>query len=210
MAIVLPKGDYEKEAAIIDALKEKDYVDDVLALANVEVGDDKEYVLTDSVIPRDFAEIADVDAGLSKLLYTAYAQDNEVYGAFIDGIDEYKVPVLDLIDFIYDKKESGTFNLSAKQSEDLDDIHEQIETARVQLESEDHSRIIFTLKGEVEGEETYERVDEIRKMAQSYYRDRIYVVGDPTAAADLSSSFNNDNMLISILTKRLKKLLINF
>lgn len=200
VAIVLPKGDYEKEAEIIANLKGRDYVDSVLALANVEVGDDKEYVLTDSVIPRDFAEIADVDAGLAKLLYTAYAQDKEVYGAFIDGIDEYKVSILDLIDFVYDKKESGAFNLSAKQSEDLDDIHEQIETARVQLESEDHSRIIFTLKGEVEGEETYARVDDIRQMAQSYYRDRIYVVGDPTAACDLSSSFNNDNMVISVLT----------
>ncbi|MBQ7724810.1 MAG: MMPL family transporter [Lachnospiraceae bacterium] len=200
LAIVLPKGDYEKEAEIITNLKERDYVDDVLALANVEVGDDKEYVLTDSVIPRDFAEIADVDSGLAKLLYTAYAQDKEVYGAFIDGIDEYKVPILDLIDFVYDKKESGAFNLSAKQSDDLDDIHEQIETARVQLESEDHSRIIFVLKGKVEGEETYARVDEIRQMAQSYYRDRIYVVGDPTAASDLSSSFNNDNMVISVLT----------
>ncbi|MBQ9550649.1 MAG: MMPL family transporter [Lachnospiraceae bacterium] len=200
LAIVIPKGDYEKEAEIIKSLKSRDYVDDVLALANVEVGDNKEYVLTDSVNPRDFAEIADVDAGIAKLLYTVYAQDKESYGAFIDGIDEYRVSVLDLIDLIYDKKEAGTFNLSAKQSKDLDDIHEQIETARVQLESEDHSRIIFTLKGEVEGETTYREVDEIRKMVQSFYKDRIFVVGDPTAAADLSSSFNNDNLLISVLT----------
>ena len=200
MAIVLPKGDYDKEAAIIRNLKTRDSVDDVLALANVEVGDANEYVLTDSVTPRDFAEIADIDAGISTLLYTAYAQDNEIYGAFIDGIDEYKVSVLDLIDFIYDKKETGAFNLSAKQSEDLDDIHEQIENARAQLESEEHSRIIFVLKGSVEGEKTYGEVDDIRKMAQSYYRDRVYVVGDPTAASDLSSSFSNDNLVISVLT----------
>ena len=172
LAIVLPKGDYEKEAEIIKNLKSRDYVDDILALANVEVGDNKEYVLTDS----------------------------EIYGAFIDGIDEYRVSVLDLIDFIYDKKEAGAFNLSEKQSKDLDDIHEQIETARVQLESEDHSRIILSLKGEVEGETTYGEVDDIRKMAQSFYKDRIYVVGDPTAAADLSGSFSNDNLLISVLT----------
>ena len=200
LAIVLPKGDYDKEAAIIKDLKSREYIGDVLALANVEVGEDKEHVLTDEVTPRDFAEIADVDAGLAKLLYTVYAQDKEVYGAFIDGIDEYKVSVLDLIDFIYDKKEQGAFNLSAKQSEDLDDIHEQIENARVQLESEDHARIVFNLKGEVEGQETYSEVDDIRKMAQSYYKDRVYVVGDPTAAADLSGSFSNDNLLISILT----------
>ncbi len=200
VALILPKGDYDKEAEIIADLKSREYVDSVLALANVEVGDDKEYVLTDSVTPRDFAEIADIDAGLSKLLYTAYAQDNEIYGAFIDGIDEYRVSVLDLIDFIYDKKEAGAFNLSAKQSEDLDDIHEQIENARVQLESEDHSRIIFVLKGEVEGEETYAEINDIRNMAQSYYRDRVYVVGDPTAASDLSGSFSNDNLAISVLT----------
>ena len=200
MAIVVPKGDYEKEAKIIENLKSREYVDSVLALANVEVGDNNEYVLTDSVTPREFAEIADIDAGLSKLLYTAYAQDNEIYGAFIDGIDEYRVSVLDLIDFIYDKKEAGAFNLSAKQSEDLDDIHEQIENARVQLESEDHSRIIFVLKGEVEGDTTYSEVNDVRNMAQSYYRDRVYVVGDPTAAADLSGSFSNDNLAISVLT----------
>ncbi|MBQ6968534.1 MAG: MMPL family transporter [Lachnospiraceae bacterium] len=200
LAIVLPKGDYEKEAAIISDLKSREYIGDVLALANVEVGDDMEYVLTDSVTPRDFAEIADVDAGLAKLLYTVYAQDKEVYGAFIDGIDEYRVSVLDLIDFIYEKKEAGAFNLSDRQSEDLDDIHDQIETARVQLESEEHSRIIFNLKGKVEGQDTYSKVDDIRKMAQSYYKDRIYVVGDPTAASDLSSSFSNDNLAISILT----------
>ena len=200
LAIILPKGDYEKEAEIIRDLKSREYVGDVLALANVEVGDDMEYVLTDSVTPREFAEIADVDAGLAKLLYTVYAQDKEIYGAFIDGIDEYRVSVLDLIDFIYDKKEAGAFNLSERQSEDLDDIHEQIENARVQLESEEHSRIVFNLKGKVEGQDTYSKVDDIRKMSQSYYKDRIYVVGDPTAASDLSSSFSNDNLAISILT----------
>ncbi len=200
LAIILPKGDYEKEAEIIRDLKSREYVGDVLALANVEVGDDMEYVLTDSVTPREFAEIADVDAGLAKLLYTVYAQDKEIYGAFIDGIDEYRVSVLDLIDFIYDKKEAGAFNLSERQSADLDDIHEQIENARVQLESEEHSRIVFNLKGKVEGQDTYSKVDDIRKMAQTYYKDRIYVVGDPTAASDLSSSFSNDNLAISILT----------
>ena len=157
-------------------------------------------MLTDDLTPREFAEVADVDAGLAKLLYTVYAQDKELYGAFIDGIDEYRVSVLDLIDFIYDKKEAGAFNLSAKQSEDLDDIHEQIETARVQLESEDHSRIIFNLKGEVEGDLVYSEVDDVRKMAQSYYKSRVFVVGDPTAACDLSGSFSNDNLLISVLT----------
>ncbi len=200
VAIVLPKGDYETEAKIIDDLKQRDYVDDILALANVDVGDEKEYVLTDDLNPREFAEVAKVDVGLAKLLYTAYAQDKEVYGAFIDGIDEYRVSVLDIIDFIYDKKEAGAFNLSAKQSQDITDIHDQIENGRKQLESENHSRIVFTLTGASEGEEVYNRIRDVRSMAQSYYKDRVYVVGDATSNDDLSGSFNHDNMLISVLT----------
>ncbi|MBO6149257.1 MAG: MMPL family transporter [Lachnospiraceae bacterium] len=200
VAIILPKGDYAKEAAIIADLKGRDYIDTILALANVEVGDEEEYILTDSLNPREFADVASIDAGLSKLLYTAYAQDKEIYGAFIDGIDEYRIPVIDLIDFIYDKKEQGAFNLSAKQSQDITDIHDDITTARKQLESEDYSRIIFVLNGPAEGEETYGRIAEIREMAQSYYKERIYVVGEPTSNFDLSSSFNMDNTLISVLT----------
>ncbi len=200
VAIVLPKGDYATEAAIIQNLKTRDYVDDILALANVDVGDEKEYVLTDDLNPREFAEVAKIDVGLAKLLYTAYAQDKEIYGAFIDGIDEYRVSVIDLIDFIYDKKEAGAFNLSAKQSQDITDIHDQIENARKQLESENHSRIVFTLTGAAEGQEVYDKVRDIRNMAQEHYKGRVYVVGDATSNDDLSSSFSHDNLLISILT----------
>ena len=200
VAIVLPKGDYATEAEIIANLKNREYVDDILALANVDVGDEKEYVLTDDLNPREFAEVAKVDAGLAKLLYTAYAQDKEIYGAFIDGIDEYRIAVIDLIDFIYDKKEAGAFNLSAKQSQDITDIHDQIQNARKQLESDNYSRIVFTLTGPAEGQEVYEKIRDIRSMAQSYYKQRVYVVGDATSNDDLSGSFSHDNLLISILT----------
>lgn len=200
MAIVLPVGDYEREAQVIERLKELDYVGDITALANVEVGDANEYVLTDEVTPRSFAEIAEVDVGLSKLLYTAYAQDKEAYGAFIDGIDEYKVSVINMIDYIYEEKEKGAFNLSDKQSEDLDDIHDAIDDAREQLESNEHSRIVFILKGKPEGEETFEHIDAVRSIVQEYYPEDIYVVGDATSNYDLSKSFSHDNTLISILT----------
>ncbi|XME01040.1 efflux RND transporter permease subunit [Lachnospiraceae bacterium C1.1] len=200
MAIVIPKGDYTKEKEIIEKLTEFDYVGDITALANVDVGDDKEYVLTDELNPRELAEVVDVDTGLVKLLYTAYAKENEAYGAFIDGIDEYKISVLDMIDYIYEQKEKNAINLSADQTEDLDDIKESIDNARKQLEGEEYSRIVFTMNGEVEGEETFEHINEVREMVQSYYTNRIYLVGDPTSNQDLSASFSKDNTLISALT----------
>ncbi len=200
MAIIVPKGDYEKEKAIIENLTAKDYVGDVTALANVDVGDNNEYVLTDELNPRELAEVVDVDTGLTKLLYAAYAKEKEAYGAFIDGIDEYRVSVLDMIDYIYEQKEKNAINLSADQSEDLDDIKEKVDDAREQLESEKYARLIFTMKGEVEGTETFEHINEVREMVQGYYTNRIYVVGDPTSNQDLSASFSQDNTLISALT----------
>ncbi|MCR5626833.1 MAG: MMPL family transporter [Lachnospiraceae bacterium] len=200
MAIVLPVGDYEKEAAIIKELKQEDFVNEVSALANTEVGDSGDYQLTDEVTPRQFAEIAEIDVGLSKLLYTAYAQDNEAYGAFIDGIDTYKVSILNLIDYIYEQKEKGAINLSDKQSEDLDDIHKAVDDGRKQTESETHSRIIFIMNGKPEGQETFNNIDHVRDIAQKYYKEKIYVVGNPTSNYDLSRSFSHDNTLISVLT----------
>ena len=210
VAIVLPKGEYETEKELVEKLDGLDYVDSVTALANVDVGDDHEYVLTDELNPREFAEVADIDVGISKLLYSAYAKDTEAYGAFVDGIDEYRVSVINLIDFIYDKKEKGTFNLSAKQSDDITDIHDKVNDAREQLEGENYSRVIFTLSGPSEGEETFSHINEVRQIAQSYYKERIYVVGDPTSNQDLSASFSQDNTLISILTALFVGLILLF
>ncbi len=200
MAIIVPKGDYEKEKEIIEKLSAKSYVGDITALANVDVGDENEYVLTDELNPRELAEVVDVDTGLTKLLYGAYAKEKEAYGAFIDGIDEYKVSVLDMIDYIYEQKEKNAIHLSTDQTKDLDDIKEKVDDARKQLESEEHARLIFTMKGEVEGAETFEHINEVRELVQSYYTNRIYVVGDPTSNQDLSASFSQDNTLISALT----------
>ena len=200
IAIVVPNVSYETEREVVAELKTFDRVEYVSALVDVEVGDNHEYVLTDSLTPREFAEVASLDTGLSTLLYSAYAEDKEAYAAFVDGIDEYRVPLINMIDFVYDQKEKGAFSLSDKQSEDLDDIHKSIVDARAQLESDDYHRIVFKLDGPVEGDEAFANIDKIREMVQSHYKDRIYIVGDTTADEDLMSSFSLDNILISGLT----------
>ena len=59
--------------------------------------------------------------------------------------------------------------------------------------------MVFTLKGAVEGAETFAVVDEIRDMVKEYY-DESYVVGDATSNEELSNSFQKDNIMISVLT----------
>jgi len=199
MAMVVPKGDYQKEAQIIEELEELDYIDTVLGLSNIEVDDDGKYILVDELSPREFAEVADVDLELVRLLYRFYAIDQEQYGAFMKSLDEYRIPIIQMIDFIYEEKERGAIDLDEDLSEDIDDLYDAVCDAREQLEGEHYSRIVFTMTGPVEGEETFAHVDQIREIGQKYYEE-LYVVGDSTSDYDLSKSFRTDNVRISVLT----------
>ncbi len=199
MAVVVPKGDYQKEARIIEGLEQIDRVDTVLGLSNIEVDDDGKYILVNELNPREFAEVSDVDLDLVRLLYRFYAIDQKQYGAFMKNLDEYRIPIIDMVDFIYDQKEKGAIDLDDDLSEDVDDLHQALSDARQQLEGEKYSRIVFTMTGPIEGEETFRVIDQIRAIGQRYY-DEVYVVGDSTSDYDLSKSFRMDNVKISVLT----------
>ncbi|MCD8222799.1 MAG: MMPL family transporter [Clostridiales bacterium] len=199
MAVVVPKGDYPSEAKVIEKLREVDMVDSVTGLSDIEVDDEGKYILVDSLNPREFAEVADLDLDVVRLLYRFYAFDQKQYGAFIRELDSYRIPVIDMIDFIYDQKEHGGLDLGEELSEDVDDLHRQVTDAREQLEGENYARIVFTMLGPVEGREVFERIDEVRSIAEEYY-DEVYVVGNSTSDYDLSKSFQTDNIKISVLT----------
>ena len=199
MAIVIPKGDYEKEGRSLKRLEAMDEVDTALGLANVEVSDDGKYILVDKLGPRDFSEVAGVDLDLVRVLYQFYAFDREQYSAFMKNLDDYRVSIIDMIDFIYQQKEKGGIEFNEEMSDEIDDLHKAVCDAREQLEGESYDRLVFTLRGAVEGAETFATIDRIRDIALEYY-DEVYVVGDATSNCDLSTSFERDNVIISVLT----------
>ncbi|MGL5434499.1 MAG: efflux RND transporter permease subunit [Lachnospiraceae bacterium] len=199
MAVIVPKEDYQKEARLIAQLEQLEAVDTVTGLSNIEVDDNGDFILVDECNPREFSEIADVDLDVVRALYYIYAIDKKQYGAFIKNVDDYKIPIIDMVDFIYEQKESGALDFDEEQSSDIDDLYDAMCKAREQLEGDDYSRIVFTLRGAVEGEETFKVIDTIRNISRQYY-DETYVVGDATSNYDLSDSFQNDNTMISILT----------
>ena len=51
-----------------------------------------------------------------------------------------------------------------------------------------------------ESDETFQMIDKIHDLVRGLYGDDVYVVGNTTSAIDLSSSFVQDNLLISILS----------
>lgn len=199
MAVVIPRGDYEKEGKILKRLEAMDEVDMALGLANVEVSDDGKYILVDRLSPREFSEVAGVDLDLVRMLYQFYAIDKEQYSAFMKNLEDYRVSIIDMIDFIYDQKEKGGLEFDDDLSEEIDDLHKAVCDAREQLEGDTHDRLVFNLKGAVEGAETFATIDRIRDIALEYY-DEVYVVGDATSNYDLSTSFQRDNVIISVLT----------
>jgi predicted RND superfamily exporter protein len=199
MAIIVPKGDYDSEAAILAEVEKLDRVEATLGLANVTVDEKEEYVLTDSLNPQELSEVADIDIDVARLLYKFYAWKEEKYGAFLNSIDEFEVPLIDMIDFIYGEEENKTFDFSDDLSQNIRDMHKSVSDAREQLEGEEYSRLLFTMSGPVEGQETFKIIDQVRDIAKKYYHE-VYVVGDSTSDYDLSNSFLTDNRKISVMT----------
>lgn len=199
LAVLVPNGDYEREAKVLRALERLDTVDSVMGLANIEAMDG--YMLTQLLTPRAFSELIDMDVEVAEMLYLAYAMSENNLGAVVSGISQYEVPLIDIFLYIYDQKESGNITLDEDLEESLGDAHAQICIARDQLQGEDYSRFVLELNVPSEGEETYEAQEEIRQTVARYYDiEDIYLVGTSTSNKDLSDSFSTDNVIITILT----------
>ena len=199
MALLVPKGDYASEKALLDRLESYDQVDYAMGLSNVEVMDGR--MLTDALTPRQFAEMTDLDYELVCLVYAAYAAENEEYGQIVGGLDDYTVPLMDMFFFAYDKVEEGYVRLDEEQQADLDDLYEQLSDAREQLLGEDYTRMLVSLDLPEEGEETFAFLRTIHREAERYYdAGSVYLVGDSTSDYDLSVSFARDNVMISVLS----------
>ena len=199
VALVVPAGDYEKEAQLLSELEGYEEIDHTMGLANVEAMDG--YMLADRLTPRQFAELADLDYEMSQLLYAAYATEQGDYGKLAGNIASYKVPLMDMFLFVCDQMDAEIVTMSDEQTEMLNDARGQIESAKAQLQGEEHSRMLLYLTLPVGGDTTYAFTDTIREIAGSYYPDgNIYVAGDSTNEYDFQKSFSRDNTVVSVVS----------
>lgn len=198
IAVLVPRGDYEKEKAVLQQVEALGPVTSATGLANIEVEDGR--YLTDALTPRQFSELAGVDIELCRLLYQAYGLSVEEYGAIFQNPDDYAVPLIDVFEFLLEQKDKGVVNLTGEQEEQVEDLREELDLGLEQLRGENWSRLVFVADVPTEGEETYALLDQIRAIAQEQYGDDVILVGNSTNAFDLASSFSGDNMKISILT----------
>lgn len=199
LVVMVPKGDYKSEHKVVKKLQNLDYVTSALALSNVSIND--EYVLTDKLSPRQFSELVGIDREVVEVLYMAYAYNQEQYGPVVTGIDDYDVPIIDMFLFLYDQYKEGYVTLDSNLDEKLTTLYDTLHDAQLQLQGSDYSRLVLNISLPVEGQETYDALEEIRGIAAQYYsKDSVILVGNSTSDHDLESSFASDNIIISVLT----------
>ncbi len=198
VAIIVPKGSYDNERNVLNDIEELEGVKSTQGLANVEAMDG--YMLADALSPREFSELTNLDYEIAQVLYSAYALKNDQYGELINGVGNYKVPLFDMFMFLEDEMDSGNIYLTGDVQDTLDDLFDQLDKAKLQLQSDDYSRLVVYLNLPEESTATTKCLDEIHEIIGKYYSSDYYVVGNSTSAIDLSSSFIGDNTLISILS----------
>lgn len=199
LVVMVPSGDYELEAQVLEELEQLDYVTSALGLANQEIVDG--ITLTEKITPRELSELADLDMEIVEFLYAAYAYNEEQYGPIVTGINDYSVPLLDMVIFLVDQYEEGYVTLSGEMADMFNELKDMLEDATAQLKGENYVRFILNIDKPAEGEETYVAMEEIRGIAEKYYgKGTAILVGNSTSCKDLAASFAVDNWIITILT----------
>lgn len=198
VALVIPSGDYESEAKILEELSRRPEVKSTMGLSGIEAMDG--YKLTDALNPRELSELIGLDYEVVQLLYTVYATEHNQYGILLSGLEEYEIPLFDMFLYLKDQLESHNIHLTGEDQAMIDELFDALELAQAQLQNDVYSRMVVYLNLPEEGEETYAFLGTIRQIIGQYYAEDYYVVGNSTSSRDLSASFINDNLLISILS----------
>ena len=196
VAVLVPTGNYEAEAEILKKLEKCEGVKSTMGLANTELVDG--IMLTDSLNAREFSEALGIDYDLVEMLYTMYAMEDGQVGKLV-AMDTYRLPVFDLVCYLKDMIESSGLELEGEMGEMLSMLS-MLDMAKEQLQTESYSRMVVYLDLPEEGEDTYAFLEKLHDIADPYYDEPVYAIGNSTSCRDLGASFATDNLLITILS----------
>ncbi len=199
IALLVPSGDYEKEAALLEELEARDEVASTMGLANTVAMDG--YTLADALTPRQFSELAGLDYEMAELVYAAYAASSEDYGSLINDLSTYKVPLIDMFLFVAEQIDTGLISLEGEQAEMLGSAKALMGSAKDMLVGENYSRMVIYLDMPEDDEATFAFIDEMKSIASGYYDGaQVYAVGNATTAKDFKESFVLDNVVVTAVS----------
>ncbi len=198
MALVVPSGDYEVEAQLLEQIEEDPHVISTFGLATVEVAGD--YRLGDKISIDEFSELAGLDEMSSTALFALYAAHNSEYEMAAEDLHTYKVPLVELFMFLYEETENGALELSKDQVDMIEGYYNQLIDAKLQLKGSTYSRMLIYSDYPVQSEESYALIDRIHEIAEGYYNDKVFVAGNTTSSRDLEDSFKTDSVINTVLS----------
>lgn len=186
--------DYAKELELVNKLKENDKISSITSLGSYEIAEN--IYLGTTINYLELSKIFNVNPATSLNLYKYYASVNNELEK-IANLDDYRIPIIDLIYFLNDNSDSLMLPVEVKAQ--VENYYNLLNESSSLLESDNYSRFILDLNVSVESEETYDLVNEIRKVSTDYY-DEVKLVGNTINAMDLESSFTSDNIIITAIT----------
>ncbi len=200
IALNVPTGDYDKEAKMLNYLLSRSEVKSVTAIATTDAMNGRK--LTEKLNAREFSEMIGIDSDIGELLYAAYAIDDEKYGKLISGVNEYRVPFIDIFTFLHSKIEDEAITLEEEQRKKVEDAYNKIDIARRQLQGENYDRMLLYLNLPEEGDKTFAFLSELHKIGKEYYGEdaTIVVAGESTSQRDLKLTFDRDNTVVSVVS----------
>ena len=209
LAVLVPTGELESEKALLGELAACDEVSSAMGLATIDAMGG--YKLGDAVNYAEFAQLANLDETMSQGLFAYYAGLNGATDLVTEAPEEYRVPIIDLFLFLHDKAESGEFEVAPEQMELIRDLYGQLSMASDQLQGKHYSRLVLTLNLPVEGPETFGFIDRVHVIAEQYYpADEIVTVGTATNSYDFQKSFEQDNLVVTLLSLLLVMIILLF
>ena len=208
LAVVVPAGDYTREAALLDALSALPEVKSAVGIAGTEAAGG--YRLADAVDYRTFAQLSGVDSTSAQALFALYAAENGAAQTAAQDLSGYQVPLLKLFEFLNDKIADGTVTLSAAQAAQVTALSDQLARASAQLEGTSYHRLVLTLAAASDGDETFALLDRIHAVVHQYYPTDSYLVGDAMSAYGSEQTFTQDNVMVSAMSILMVMLVLLF
>jgi predicted RND superfamily exporter protein len=199
IAILVPEGNFDKEKALLFDVEALDNVESVTSLATYEVTPG--HYLTDMYTPQMLSDLLDIDSEQATLVFIAYGAEHEDYQAIFGDSSSYKVPLVDIVLYLFEKVDQGIITPTASMEATMTSLRGTLERGIEQSRGETWDRLVLTATLPAEGEESYALLDELQALADQYYGEgNAIVIGDVTSARDFANIFTSDSLKIDLLT----------
>ncbi len=186
--------DYQKELKIAQKLLHDKKILSVTNIGSIKISDN--LYLGSPIGYQEFSDFFNIDIELSKKIFEMYAFDNNET-IKLNDLDNYHISVINIIDFLYEKKDDLLIENQLKDQ--IDNYYLKSNNFRSLYESNDYSRFIVEYKGDKESNDTFKLLDMIREDIENEYSEAI-LVGESISVRNIKSIFNRDIVKVFMIT----------